>query len=106
VYRRNCFLIGLKPEVGYHLDHRYSLCNGYHDGLSIWELCHPVNLQWLPGSENCRKRASCSTTQAALNLEILGWNSVHFNPYAESTEFMDLLIELFGAPCREVKSWE
>ena len=50
----------------YHLDHKYSVLEGFKNGILPWILCCPHNLVVITKSENCSKRANCSITKEEL----------------------------------------
>ena len=46
----------------YQVDHRYSITQGYLDGLSPEQLSHPANLRFIPWRDNAKKSERCDFT--------------------------------------------
>ena len=63
------------------LDHMYSINQARLDGASIWEVCHPANLQIVTLSYNSRKNAKCDLTRELLAEWIEEWNEQYLDPY-------------------------
>lgn len=57
-----------KGNLGYHLDHKYSVFQGFVDGIPADIISCKYNLQVIPGSENIKKSISCSITKEELLL--------------------------------------
>ncbi len=70
-----------------HLDHIYPMVRAYYglDGgktpCSVFELCHPANLRFLPARENLRKGASLELSLSALRANIRRYNKEWGNPW-------------------------
>ena len=45
-----------------HLDHIYSISQGYKDSINPFYLAHPSNLQMLKAKENKKKNSKCGHT--------------------------------------------
>lgn len=45
-----------------HLDHIYSVSQGFKDGINPFWIAHPCNLQMLKAKENKKKNAKCGHT--------------------------------------------
>ena len=54
---------------GYHLDHKYSIAQGFRDNIPSYIIGSYVNLQMLLGSDNCSKNDKCSITKGELFYE-------------------------------------
>lgn len=46
----------------YHLDHNYSISEGFRNNIPIWIICHPCNLQMMDWNENISKNKKCNHT--------------------------------------------
>lgn len=55
-----------KRSREFHLDHRYSLKMGFINDIPAEIIGSPVNLEIIPGPENCIKKAKCSISQKNL----------------------------------------
>jgi hypothetical protein len=51
---------------GYHLDHKYSVYQGFVDGLPVEIISSKYNLHMLPGSTNLSKSEKCCITKEEL----------------------------------------
>ena len=49
-----------------HLDHIYSVSQGFKDKINPFWIAHPCNLQMLKARENKKKNAKCGHTQEEL----------------------------------------
>jgi hypothetical protein len=49
-----------------HLDHIYSVSQGFKDRINPFWIAHPCNLQMLKARENKKKNAKCGHTQEEL----------------------------------------
>jgi hypothetical protein len=49
-------------EGAYHLDHKYSIVEGFKNGISPEIIGGIKNLEFIPWKENITKRAKCSVT--------------------------------------------
>lgn len=80
----------------YHLDHRLSVKDA--DGvLSIYELCHPANLQLIPASANMSKNWRSELSAAELREQIDAWNLEHGDPYfCHDSKKLDAIINSIG----------
>jgi len=59
---------GLAGIVGsYHLDHKYSVMEGYRNGIDPKIIGHITNLEFIPWFENISKKDKCSITIEVLN---------------------------------------
>ena len=47
---------------GYHLDHKYSICEGFKNSISPEIISDIKNLEFIPWEENIKKRTNCSIT--------------------------------------------
>lgn len=50
----------------YHIDHKYSIKQGYLDNISPKIIGNVVNLEWILSSTDCAKRGNCSITKEQL----------------------------------------
>lgn len=50
----------------YHLDHIYSITEGYANNIPPQIIGHMTNLRWVKASENCSKRGKCLKTKQEL----------------------------------------
>lgn len=73
--------IGPDPGPGYHLDHICPL-DCARTEAEAFRLCHPSNLQWLPGPDNLKKSNNWTPAGAALHLKLLRrrWPKPEENP--------------------------
>ncbi len=46
----------------YHLDHNYSIAEGFKNSVPIWVLCHPCNLRMMYCKDNISKSKKCDIT--------------------------------------------
>ena len=53
-----------------HLDHIYSVSQGFKDGVDPFWIAHPCNLQMLKARENKKKNAKCGHTIEELTEKI------------------------------------
>jgi hypothetical protein len=53
-----------------HLDHIYSVSQGFKDGIDPFWIAHPCNLQMLKARENKKKNAKCGHTIEELTEKI------------------------------------
>jgi hypothetical protein len=53
-----------------HLDHIYSISQGFKDGINPFWIAHPGNLQMLKARENKKKNAKCGHTIEELTEKI------------------------------------
>jgi hypothetical protein len=53
-----------------HLDHIYSISQGFKDGVDPFWIAHPCNLQMLKARENKKKNAKCGHTIEELTEKI------------------------------------
>lgn len=53
-----------------HLDHIYSVSQGFKDGINPFWIAHPSNLQMLKARENKKKNAKCGHTIEELSEKI------------------------------------
>lgn len=51
---------------GNHLDHIYSVSQGFKDRINPFYIAHPCNLQMLKAKENKKKNAACGHTYEEL----------------------------------------
>ena len=49
-----------------HVDHKYSICQGFIDNIPTYIIGAVCNLELLPASENCRKAQKCSIQKESL----------------------------------------
>lgn len=59
-----------------HVDHIYSISQGYKDRVNPFWIAHPCNLQMLKARENKRKNAKCGHTIEELVLKITEFGEV------------------------------
>lgn len=88
ILREYKFLIG-KGTKGQHLDHIYSVWEAFYNPLckkrpcTIFELCHPVNLQWLNAAANMAKSKWSGSTLKQLRRNIREFNLKYGDPFEE-----------------------
>lgn len=51
-----------KRGKDFHLDHKYSVCRGFYDGIPPEVIGSVANLEVIPATENLKKSAKCSIT--------------------------------------------
>lgn len=78
-YRRSVDQITRKQNVSilknydkwgdYHLDHKFSVAEGYRQGISADIIGNIVNLEFIPKKENMQKNSNCSISKNELLLE-------------------------------------
>lgn len=52
---------GLAGKKGtFHLDHKYSIYEGFKNNVPIYIISHKDNLEYIPWEENCKKKTKCS----------------------------------------------
>jgi hypothetical protein len=66
-----------KRSRDFHLDHRYSLKMGFINDIPAEIIGSPVNLEIIPGPENCVKQAKCSISQKYLLQEYKKFKEQH-----------------------------
>lgn len=49
-------------QKGFHIDHIYSVAEGYRNGVPVDIISHPLNLRIIPASENLKKNSRCDIT--------------------------------------------
>jgi hypothetical protein len=59
-----------------HLDHRYSISQGFKDRINPFWIAHPCNLQMLKAKLNKRKNAKCDHTVEELFEKIQSFGNV------------------------------
>ena len=59
-----------------HLDHIYSVSQGFKDGIDPFYIAHPCNLQMLKARENKKKNAKCGHTTEELFEKINNFGDV------------------------------
>jgi hypothetical protein len=59
-----------------HVDHRYSISQGFKDRVNPFYIAHPCNLQMLKAKDNKRKNAKCDHTLEELNEKIQNFGNV------------------------------
>ena len=59
-----------------HLDHRYSISQGFKDRVNPFWIAHPCNLQMLKARENKKKNAKCGHTIEELINKISNFGEV------------------------------
>jgi hypothetical protein len=64
----NYHLRGLTSNGGWHIDHRFSISEGFRLGIDPEIVGHIANLVMLPGAVNVRKQGKCSITLKELEL--------------------------------------
>ena len=62
----NCDKRSKIANTGYHLDHKYSIRQGFEDDIDPRIIGDIVNLEFLPFRENCSKGKGCSITKDEL----------------------------------------
>jgi len=50
----------------YHLDHKFSVAEGFRQGLPPEVIGHIVNLEFIPAADNVRKQSNCSIDKDVL----------------------------------------
>jgi len=79
--------IKVSNELEVHLDHRFSISDGYDNHLPPWMVACPINLEYITGKENLEKHKKSSITLK----ELLG----EFNKFLEVEESY---LKLFNTP--------
>ena len=59
-----------------HVDHKYSLSQGFKDRINPFWIAHPCNLQMLKAKENKKKNAKCDHTIEELFEKIKNFGEV------------------------------
>ena len=59
-----------------HLDHKYSISQGFKDRVNPFFIAHPCNLQMLKAKQNKLKNAKCDHTLEELNEKIQEFGEV------------------------------
>jgi hypothetical protein len=59
-----------------HVDHMYSISQGFKDKVNPFYIAHPCNLQMLKAKDNKRKNAKCDHTLEELNEKIGNFGQV------------------------------
>jgi hypothetical protein len=54
-------------EGAYHLDHKYSIIEGFRNNIKPEIIGNIKNLEFIPWEENIKKRTKCSITIEELN---------------------------------------
>lgn len=68
------YITGLAGKPGaWHVDHRFSIMQGFKDQISPFVIGHRANLQMLPWKQNIQKLHRCAVTQDELFVET-GYN--------------------------------
>jgi len=63
----NIELRGVIAEDGWHLDHKYSIFEGFKNGVQAKKIGNILNLEMLPALLNIKKSSSCSITLDEIN---------------------------------------
>lgn len=79
--------IKVSNELEVHLDHKFSINDGYDNHLPPWMVACPINLEYITGKENLEKHTKSSITLK----EFLG----EFNKFLEVEESY---LKLFNTP--------
>jgi hypothetical protein len=78
IYRCNESIINpleLKNSVfGYHIDHKYSIHQGYINNVPLSIITHPANLEMLWYKDNLSKKSKCSITLEQLLIDIINYD--------------------------------
>jgi hypothetical protein len=59
-----------------HVDHKYSISQGFKDRVNPFYIAHPCNLQMLKAKDNKRKNAKCDHSLEELNEKIQNFGEV------------------------------
>ena len=59
-----------------HVDHKYSISQGFKDRVNPFYIAHPCNLQMLKAKDNKRKNAKCDHSLEELNEKIDNFGEV------------------------------
>jgi hypothetical protein len=62
-------LVNHEKRGEYHLDHKFSVAEGYRQNIPPEVIGNIVNLEFIPSIENVRKQSSCSIDKEVLLLE-------------------------------------
>jgi hypothetical protein len=77
IFRKTINPKGLKRSwKANHLDHRYSISQGYRNQINPFWIAHPCNLQMLKARDNKKKNAKCDHTIEELNEKINDFGEV------------------------------
>ena len=55
-------------DGNYHLDHKFSIVEGFKQKISPWIIGNIINLEFIPWEENVKKRTKCSINKKELKL--------------------------------------
>lgn len=53
-------------DGNYHLDHKFSIVEGFKQKISPWVIGNFINLEFIPWEENIKKRTKCSINEKEL----------------------------------------
>ena len=53
-------------DGNYHLDHKFSIVEGFKQKISPWVIGNIINLEFIPCEENIKKRTKCSINEKEL----------------------------------------
>ena len=53
-------------DGNYHLDHKFSIVEGFKQKISPWVIGNIINLEFIPWEENIKKRTKCSINEKEL----------------------------------------
>jgi hypothetical protein len=74
-----------------HMDHNYSVSDGYHNGIEPWIIGSPVNLRLIARSENLHKNSASHITLPELYKAFFEWVGTN-SDYFERTGMLGLLM--------------
>jgi hypothetical protein len=55
-------------DGNYHLDHKFSIVEGFKQKISPWIIGNIINLEFIPWEENVKKRTKCSINEEELKI--------------------------------------
>lgn len=55
-------------DGNFHLDHKFSIVEGFKQKISPWVIGNIINLEFIPWKENVKKRTKCSINKEELKL--------------------------------------
>jgi hypothetical protein len=62
-----------RSTFNYHLDHKYSVAQGFRDKIPFYIIASPINLEMISFKENLKKNKKCSITLEQLYVDFNNW---------------------------------
>lgn len=95
IYRNNKEIINpnnyKRCKKGYHLDHKYSIKQGFLNKIPIEIMSHPCNLEMIKYMDNLKKQDDCSITAEQLLLNIMNYdNELKFTHNELNEKYSDI----------------